>query len=50
MKNKLDNISVIRIIVLILAIVFIVAGIINGSMSDVFVKASKICTECIGLG
>jgi hypothetical protein len=24
--------------------------IFNGSMNDVFVKASKICTECIGLG
>ena len=32
------------------AVVFIVAGIINGGMSDVLNKAIKICTECIGLG
>jgi len=39
-----------RLAVFMVAIVFILAGIMNGSMNDVFVKASKICTECIGLG
>lgn len=39
-----------RIVVLILALVFIVIGIINGSAQDVFGKAVNICTECIGLG
>lgn len=32
------------------ATVFIVIGVINGGMYDVFVKAVNICTECIGLG
>ena len=34
----------------ILATVFIIIGVINGGMYDVFVKAVNICTECIGLG
>ena len=25
-------------------------GVLNGSMQDVLIKATKICTECIGLG
>ncbi len=32
------------------AIFFIIAGIINGGMTDVLNKAINICTECIGLG
>ena len=32
------------------ALVFIIAGILNGSLQDVLIKATKICTECIGLG
>ncbi len=39
-----------RTVILLIAVAFIIAGIINGSIYDVFVKASKICTECIGLG
>ena len=50
MAGQSNNIILIRIIVLALAILFIIVGILNGSMSDVFIKASKICTECIGLG
>ena len=53
-KNKEDSrikaVNVIRIVMLAVAIVFIIVGIFNGSLNDVFVKASKICTECIGLG
>ncbi len=46
-----DNITnKVRLTVLALAIIFIIIGIFNGSMSDVLIKASKICTECIGLG
>lgn len=44
------RIMTVRTVVLILAIVFIVIGIINGSAQDVFGKAVNICTECIGLG
>ncbi len=40
----------IRGAVLALALVFIVLGISNGGMKDVFAKAVAICTECIGLG
>ena len=32
------------------AIGFIIAGVLNGGMTDVLNKAIKICTECIGLG
>ena len=40
----------VRLVLLILAAVFIVAGVLNGSAGDVLMKAIKICTECIGLG
>ena len=33
-----------------LAVLFIVLGIFNGGMDDVWSKAAAICTECIGLG
>ena len=33
-----------------LAALLIAAGILNGGMRDVLVKAINICTECIGLG
>ncbi len=36
--------------VVILAIIFIILGIINGGMADVLNKAVNICRECIGLG
>ena len=39
-----------RLIVLTIAFFCIIAGIINGNMSSILVKAINICTECIGLG
>lgn len=42
--------NTVRFILLVVAAILIAAGIMNGSMNDVFVKASKICTECMGLG
>ena len=42
--------GIIRGIVIAAAIICIIAGILNGSMQDVLIKATKICTECIGLG
>ena len=39
-----------RIVLTLAAIVFIVLGVMNGSARAVFLKAAKICTECIGLG
>lgn len=50
--GKYENVSVwvIRGAVFCVAIVFIAVGIVNGGMDDVFAKAVRICTECIGLG
>lgn len=39
-----------RVALLCLGVVFVVVGVCNGGMKDVFAKAIKICTECIGLG
>ena len=40
----------IRVILIVLAIGFIIFGIMNGSSRDVLIKAAAVCTECIGLG
>ncbi len=42
--------NIARLIVLVVGVVCLIVGIFNGSMLDVLIKASKICTECIGLG
>jgi hypothetical protein len=42
--------SAVRIALLVLAVVFILLGIRNGSMMAVVNKAIRICTECVGLG
>ena len=44
------NQKAVRLILLAVAVVFIIAGIRNGSMDAVINKAIRICTECIGLG
>ncbi|MDE5562113.1 MAG: hypothetical protein K2J01_00930 [Clostridiales bacterium] len=36
--------------IFVLAVTFIILGIVNGGANDVLVKAVNICTECIGLG
>lgn len=41
---------IVRGAVLLVAVVFIVLGVINDGMNDVLQKAIRICTECIGLG
>ncbi len=45
-----DRVRLLRAALLVLAVVLIVAGVFNGSARDVFGKAVKICTECVGLG
>ena len=45
-----SKVNVLRTALLVAALVLIVAGIFNGSARDVFGKAVKICTECVGLG
>ena len=42
--------TAVRIVLLVLAVVFILLGIRNGSMTAVINKAIRICTECVGLG
>ena len=40
----------VRMMLFVVAVALVVAGILNGSMHDVLVKATNICAECIGLG
>ncbi|MBQ9528057.1 MAG: hypothetical protein IJR68_10645 [Fretibacterium sp.] len=40
----------VRMALILAAIALIAAGVLNGSAHDVFYKAVKICTECVGLG
>ena len=42
--------QLIRTVLLLLSGIFIIWGVFNGGLYDVFVKAINICTECIGLG
>ena len=42
--------TLLRALLLLLALGLIAAGIANGGARDVLVKAIKICSECIGLG
>ncbi len=49
LKHKYFLLGV-RIAVGCLGAAFVIAGICNGSMRDVLIKAINICTECIGLG
>lgn len=48
--KKFNAIPLSRCVVLVVAVCFIVLGILNGGMKDVLDKAVAICTECIGLG
>lgn len=47
---KSNGLLLLRITLLVIAITFIILGIVNGGMADVLGKAINICTECIGLG
>ena len=40
----------VRAIVFIAAVCMIIAGVMNGGIKDVLVKAINLCTECVGLG
>ena len=39
-----------RIILLLAAAAMIIAGVLNGSMRDVWGKAVNLCMECVGIG
>lgn len=45
-----ERTPLIRTALMVLAAGLIVRGVVNGGLNDVFVKAVRICTECIGLG
>ena len=49
-KTPARDLVILRLVLLTLAVVFIIAGILNGSMDAVVNKAIRICTECVGLG
>lgn len=49
-KKKTQILWAIRGFILLVAVIFIITGIINGGPSGVYMKAAKICTECVGLG
>ena len=44
------NRKTLQAVFVVMAAGFIAAGILNGSVGDVLIKAIHICTECIGLG
>lgn len=46
----MNKVTFLRVCFLILGITLLVLGIINGDVSRVFLKATKICLECIGIG
>lgn len=47
---KATKLRAVKVALLIAALIFVVAGIFNGSMEDMLIKAINICTECVGLG
>ncbi len=49
-KTKAVVLICVKYSLLAIAIVFIILGITNGGMQDVWKKAAEICAECIGLG
>ena len=49
-KTPSSHTRLLQGVVLALALALIAAGVCNGSAADVFGKAVKICTECVGLG
>ena len=49
-KREKEILLVVRCAVLVIGLVFVIVGMVNGGMADVVQKAIKICTECIGLG
>lgn len=42
--------EILRTAVLVLAVILIVLGILNGGLEEVLAKGAAICAECIGLG
>jgi hypothetical protein len=49
-ENRAPGGKIVRTVLLIAAIGLIIAGLFNAGARDVFSKAVRICTECVGLG
>ncbi len=49
-QRRLLSLTLLRISIFAVAILLIVLGVANGGMKDVWEKAIRICSECIGLG
>ena len=49
-KKTRALVPALRAAIILAAVLLLVAGVYNGGMRDVLVKAVNICTECIGLG
>lgn len=45
-----NKVSILRFVILAIAISILIYGFISGGTADVLAKAANICTECIGLG
>lgn len=46
----MDKYKMLRNIFVILGIILLLIGLFMGNYRDVFMKATKICYECIGIG
>ena len=49
-RKDLKAKSVLQLVVVAAAVVFLILGVCNGSAKAVYTKAANICTECVGLG
>ena len=49
-QPRRKGMGALQIALIVAAVGFIIAGVLNGSAKDVLYKAINICTECVGLG
>lgn len=49
-KKNEKAINIIKYSILVVAVIMVIVGGVIGGANDVFLKAAKICSECIGLG